>query len=57
VNGVFSEQGWLKFSYGDALEKLVSELEAKEARLSQLETILADYDYMQDKLTTTLRRW
>ena len=49
--------GWLKFSYGDALEKLVSELKVKEARLSQLETILADYDYMQDKLTTTLRRW
>ena len=49
--------GWLKFSYGDSLEKLESELKTKEARLSQLETVLADYDYMQDKLTTTLRRW
>ena len=49
--------GWLKFSYGDTLAKLESELKTKEARLSQLETVLADYDYMQDKLTSTLRRW
>ena len=49
--------GWLKFSYGDILAKLDSDLKVKEARLSQLEMILADYDYMQDKLTTTLRRW
>ncbi len=49
--------GWLKFSYGDTLAKLESELKTKEARLSQLETVLADYDFMQDKLTTTLRRW
>ena len=49
--------GWLKFSYGDTLAKLESELETKEARLSQLETVLADYDYMQDKLTSTLQRW
>ena len=49
--------GWLEFSYGETLAKLEFELKTKEARLSHLETVLADYDYMQDKLTSTLRRW
>ena len=49
--------GWLNFQYGDSLSKLDAQLEIKEARVIHLETILADYDYMQDKLTTTLRRW
>ena len=49
--------GWLNFQYGDTLSKLDAQLEIKEARVIHLETILADYDYMQDKLTTTLQRW
>ena len=49
--------GWLKFQYGNALSLLETELKIKEARLTQLETVFADYDYMQDMLTSTLRRW
>ena len=49
--------GWLNFQYGDSLSKLDAQLVIKEARVIHLETILADYDYMQDKLTSTLRRW
>jgi len=49
--------GWLNFTYGDALDKLSKNLVKKEKRLNELEVVLADYDYMQEKLTQTLRRW
>ena len=48
--------GWLKLTYGDTLEKLEETLIKKEARLDELEIILADYDYMQESLDQTLRR-
>ncbi len=48
---------WLNFRYGSSLSLLESQLKEKETRLVQLETILADYDYMQDILSQTLRRW
>ena len=49
--------GWLNFTYGDSLEQLGKDLVKREKRLKQLEVVLADYDYMQDKLNQTLRRW
>jgi len=48
--------GWLKLTYGDTLEKLEGTLIKKEARLNELEIILADYDYMKESLDQTLRR-
>ena len=48
--------GWLKLAYGDSLEILEATLIKKEARLDELEIILADYDYMQESLDKTLRR-
>ena len=48
--------GWLKLTYGDSLEKLEETVTEKEARLDELEIILADYDYMQESLNQTLRR-
>lgn len=49
--------GWLNFTYGESLERLDKDVAKKEIRLKELEVILADYDYMQDKLNQTLRRW
>lgn len=49
--------GWLNFTYGESLERLDIDLGKKEKRLMELEIILADYDYMLDKLNQTLRRW
>lgn len=49
--------GWLNFTYGESLERLDKDVEKKEIRLKQLGVVLADYDYMQDKLNQTLRRW
>jgi len=49
--------GWLNFTYGELLERLDKDVEKKEIRIKQLEVVLADYDYMQDKLNQTLRRW
>ena len=49
--------GWLNFTYGDALDQLNKDLDKKEKRLEGLEVVLADYDYMQEQLTQTLRRW
>ena len=49
--------GWLNFTYGDSLERLGENLVKRETRLNQLEVVLADYDFMQDKLNQTLRRW
>lgn len=49
--------GWLNFTYGESLERLDIDLGKKEIRLKELEIILADYDYMLDKLNQTLRRW
>lgn len=49
--------GWLNFTYGESLERLDNDMGKKEKRLKELEIILADYDYMLDKLNQTLRRW
>jgi len=49
--------GWLNFTYGESLERLDKDVDKKEIRLKELEVVLADYDYMQDKLNQTLRRW
>jgi len=49
--------GWLNFTYGESLERLDKDVEKKEIRLKQLGVVLADYDYMQDKLNQTLRKW
>ena len=49
--------GWLNFTYGESLERLDKDVGKKEIRLEQLEVVLADYDYMLDKLNQTLRRW
>jgi len=48
--------GWLKLTYGDILEKLEVTVVKREARLDELEIILADYDYMKESLDQTLRR-
>jgi len=49
--------GWLNFTYGESLERLDKDVGKKEKRLKQLEVVLADYDYMLDRLNQTLRRW
>ncbi len=48
--------GWLKLTYGDTLEKLEETLIKREARLDELEIILADYDYMKESLDQIMRR-